>query len=180
MELIRYLWNTGNTGNTGEYREYQGENQAVEMKSLFFLFCALALGFSLVCWAQDATVPAKPNPQQAAKPAAPKGSVVIGCLSGPDPDGKFELRSMSHRTGLEVVGPDGLKEDAGSKVKLTGSWEPIPELQGKPGVETRRFKVTEVEVLAAKCTAPIEQTPVSKQKQQQQQQKKKAPAPSNP
>jgi len=155
---------------------------------IYALTFVLASGVS--CVAQDAAAPSPGataakdnNATQAAKPAA-KGSTVIGCLRGPDTDGKFELRSMEHRTGLEVVGPDDLKDDSGSKVKLTGSWEPIPELQGKKGVETRRFKVTDVEVLAAKCTTPIEHTPLSKQKQQQQEQKKKqagaAAAPNQP
>src|SRR5271165_2562587 len=56
---------------------------------------------------------------QATKPAEPKGgTTLIGCLSGPDSDGKFTLRSMSHRTGVEVFGPGNLKDDSGSKVKL--------------------------------------------------------------
>src|SRR5208283_3037465 len=110
---------------------------------------------------------------QATKPAEPKGTTLIGCLSGPDPDGKFALRSMSHRTGVEVFGLDDLKNDAGSKVKLTGSWKPLdqPVVKGK---ESRKFQATDIEVLAQKCEAPSETTAVSKAKQQKQQQKQKA------
>jgi hypothetical protein len=112
---------------------------------------------------------------QATKPAEPKGTTLIGCLSGPDTDGKFTLRSMSHRTGVEVFGPENLKDDSGSKVKLTGSWKPSdqPAVKGK---EARKFQATDIEVLAQKCEAPSEKTPVSKEKQQKQQQKQKSSA----
>ena len=116
---------------------------------------------------------------QSPKPAEEKGgTTLIGCLSGPDSDGKFTLRSMSHRTGVEVFGPKNLRDDAGSKVKLTGSWKPgeQPAVKGK---ESRTFQATDIEVLAQKCEVPSEKTPVSKgkqQKQQQQQQKQKAEA----
>ena len=105
---------------------------------------------------------------QAAKPAEHKDSTnIIGCLSGPDTNGKYTLRSMSYRTGIEVFGPVDLKTDSGDKVKLTGSWKPgdQPPIKGK---ETRKFRVSEVEVVAQKCEAPSETTPLSKKKQQQQ------------
>ena len=45
------------------------------------------------------------KPDQTAKSAEPQGhSTLIGCLSGPDVSGKYLLRSMEHRTGVEVVG----------------------------------------------------------------------------
>ncbi len=105
---------------------------------------------------------------QSTKPAEGKGgTTLIGCLSGPDSDGKFTLRSMSHRTGVEVFGPDNLKDDSGSKVKLTGSWKPgeQPAVKGK---ESRTFQATDIEVMAQKCEVPSEKTPVSKGKQQKQ------------
>ncbi len=105
---------------------------------------------------------------QITKPAASKGSTLIGCLTGTD--GKYMVRSMAHRTGVEVVGPEELKKDVGGKVKLTGDWQPLP---GPPptekGAETRRFQVTAVELLAQKCSMPAETNPVSKQKQRQKQ-----------
>lgn len=111
---------------------------------------------------------------QAAKSTEPKGgTVLIGCLTGPDGDGKFTLRSMSHRTGVEVFGPENLKDDSGSKVKLTGSWKPSDQPTAK-GKESRKFQATEIEVMAEKCEEPSEKTPVSKAKQQKQQQKQKS------
>ncbi len=113
---------------------------------------------------------------QATKPGELKsGTTLIGCLSGPDSNGKLTLRSMSHRTGVEVFGPIDLKDDSGSKVKLTGSWKPSdqPTVKGK---EALKFQATEIEVLAQKCEAPSEKTPVGKEKQQKQQQQQKQKA----
>lgn len=117
---------------------------------------------------------------QITKPAGAKSSTLIGCLVGPDKDGKFTVRNMAHRFGVQVVGPNDLQNDSGSKVKLTGQWQPLPQLQEpvaapqpgdkQPGdkktVETHRFQATDVEVLAQKCTPPTETTPVSKNKAQ--------------
>jgi len=110
-------------------------------------------------------------------PPGAKGSTLVGCLSGPDKDGKYTLRSMNHRTGVSVLGPDDLKNDSGAKVKLTGKWEapepaPPTTTQGskaaqdksKAPVEMRRFQVTDVEVVAKTCTVPTEVTPQSKNK----------------
>src|SRR5271157_5700199 len=130
---------------------------------------SLALAISLPAPAQvpaatpQNTAPATnaPQPQSgaaAAEPAGSKGSTLIGCLSGPDKDGKYVLRSMQHRTGVQVLGPVDLKDDSGSKVKLTGSW--VAGDQPQPGKESRRFQVSEVEVMAAKCEAPAETTAV--------------------
>ena len=117
---------------------------------------------------------------QAAKPAGAKSSTLIGCLSGPDPDGKYTLRSMSHRTGVQVLGSEDLKTDSGSKVKLTGSWVPGDQpAESTKGKESRKFQATDIEVLAEKCEAPSVRTPVSKQKQQKEQQKQKSNASGN-
>jgi hypothetical protein len=116
---------------------------------------------------------------QSAKPAGEKGgTTLIGCLSGPDSDGKFTLHSMSHRTGVEVFGPENLKDDSGNKVKLTGSWKP-GEQPAAEGKESRIFQATDIEVMAQKCEVPSEKTPVSKGKQQKQQQKQKSDANAN-
>ena len=104
---------------------------------------------------------------QVTKPAGAKSTTLIGCLSGPNEDGKYMLTSMQHRTGVQVLGPDDLKKDSGSKVKLTGSWEPGTQQPHATGKEARRFQITGVEVLAQHCTPPVEQTPVSKKKQRQ-------------
>ena len=115
---------------------------------------------------------------QITKPAGAQATTVIGCLSGPDKDGKYELRSMQHRTGVQVLGPDDLKNDSGSKVKLTGAWEASPQQPPQTKAkEERRFQVTAIAVLSPHCTAPGATTPVSKAKQQQrkQQQQQKQP-----
>ncbi len=108
---------------------------------------------------------------QITKPAQAKGSTVIGCLSGPDKDGKFILRNMNHRSGVQVLGPDDLRNDSGSKVKLTGQWQPVAtppqtSVADKKPAEMPRFQMTDIEVLATTCQAPTDTTPVSKNKRQ--------------
>ncbi|MFI5116811.1 MAG: hypothetical protein ACHP8B_08940 [Terriglobales bacterium] len=111
---------------------------------------------------------------QVTKPAGAKGTTLIGCLSGPNADGRYVLTSMQHRTGVQVLGPDDLKNDSGSKVKLTGAWEASPEqLRQTKAKEARRFQVTAIAVLSPHCTAPSTTTPVSKAKQQERQQQQK-------
>ena len=160
------------------------------MKSFLYLL-TLAAVVSIPALAQTpATTPQKPPPgntsaeqqtnaasatkdnsgisgDQITKPAGAQATTVIGCLSGPDKDGKYELRSMQHRTGVQVLGPDDLKNDSGSKVKLTGSWETL--LQQQPltkAKEARRFQATAIVVLSPHCIPPSEKTPISKAKQQ--------------
>ena len=116
---------------------------------------------------------------QITQPPGVKGSTLIGCLIGPDKDGRFMVRNMTHRMGVQVVGPNDLKSDSGSKVKLTGQWQPLPpdqqpvappssgkSQQPEKKPETHRFQATDVEVLDQKCTPPSETTPVSKNKTQ--------------
>jgi hypothetical protein len=148
-------------------------------------FASAVLLASLLALAQEPTTPPPPgntplqheknaaqankdtsatSGDQITKPAAAKGSTLIGCLSAPDKDGKIVLRNMSNRTGVEILGPSDLKDDAGSKVKLTGQWQPAQsQAQDKNATEMRRFQVTDVEVVAAKCKPPSETTPVSKE-----------------
>jgi hypothetical protein len=102
---------------------------------------------------------------QITTPPAAKGSTLIGCLAGPDKEGKFVLRNMNNRTGVQILGPDNLKNDSGSKVKLTGQWQPAQSpAQDKNTTEMRRFQVTDVEVVAQTCHPPSVTTPVSKEK----------------
>jgi len=156
----------------------------------------LVLAFSLAAFAQDpAIAPVRPLPvnpptkqqgnaasatqdtsatsgDQITTPPGAKGSTLIGCLVGPDKGGQYMVRNMAHRTGVQVVGPDDLKNDSGSKVKLTGQWQPLPPDQVRASqdatrkAETHRFQATDVEVLAQKCKPPDETTPVSKNKPQ--------------
>ena len=96
-------------------------------------------------------------------------STLIGCLAGPNADDHYTLTSMQHRMGVEVAGGDELKTATGAKVKLTGSWEALPNSDGK---DSRRFVATAVSVLAERCQAPSPTTPVSKKKAQEQTQPK--------
>jgi hypothetical protein len=174
------------------------------MKS-FLCLLTIAAAISVSAWSQEpATAPAASPPSsnnpaeqqnnaasatqdnsgisgdQVTKPAGAKGTTLIGCLNGPNPEGKFVLTSMQHRTGVEVLGPDDLKNDLGTKVKLTGAWEASPQQQLQANAKeqklTRRFQVTAVEVLSQHCSVPSEKTPVSKEKQRQReaQQQQKA------
>jgi hypothetical protein len=113
-----------------------------------------------VCMAALATGCAAQSPGTSSS----KSATLIGCLAGPDADDHYTLTSMQHRMGVQVVGDDELKNGAGAKVKLTGSWEALPGAEGKSGDATRQFKATAVSVMEEKCTAPIGTTPVSKKK----------------
>jgi hypothetical protein len=146
----------------------------------FLQALALASIINVQVFAQttDIATPAA-KPDQAAKPAEPEGhTTLIGCLSGPDASGKYTLRSMEHRTGVEVAGSDDLKKGSGEKVKLTGSWKPGDKPAAK-GKESRKFQASEVEVMSETCQIPSEKTPVSKQKQAKQQQKQKSSTPAS-
>ena len=131
-------------------------------RCLVIAVCASAL--SLPSLAQDTVASDKPT----TPPPAAKGTTLIGCLAGPDADDHYTLTNMQHRLGVDVVGSEDLAKGAGAKVKLTGSWEPLPGFVAKKGDESRRFKASEVSVLEEKCQAPSPTTPVSKKKQAQQ------------
>ncbi len=132
-----------------------------------FLVIAVCAGaLSLPSLAQDTAATDKP----ATPPPPAKGTTLIGCLAGPDADDRYTLTNMQHRLGVEVVGGDDLLKGAGAKVKLTGSWEPLPGVVAKKGDESRRFKATEVSVMEEKCQAPSPTTPVSKKKQAEKKQ----------
>jgi hypothetical protein len=112
---------------------------------------ALALPFILSAAVQE----------PATAPSRAKTSTLIGCLSGPNSEGNYTLRSMTYRRGVEVLGPDDLKADSGAKVELTGSWVAGEKANGR---QSRVFRVTMARLLAAECTPPAETTPISKQK----------------
>jgi len=154
--------------------------QGRRIQPLFMRFCSTAVVLMILCavsaWAQSQAKPAGGSaPDQAAKPAEPQGhTTLIGCLSGPDVNGKFTLHSMSHRTGVEVFGAEDLKNASGGKVQLTGLWKPPDDPGGTNGVKKeRKFQASTVEVLSEKCESPSEKTPVSKQKQAKEPQKQK-------
>ena len=101
---------------------------------------------------------------QVTKPAGARSSTLIGCLSRPDTNDRFLLTSMQHRTGVELLGPDDLKNAIGDKVKLTGTWQPASEQTAEhpAGKSARRFQVTQVEVLSQQCQTPSPTSPSKK------------------
>lgn len=101
---------------------------------------------------------------QVTRPAGAKGLTLIGCLSGPDTNGRYILTSMQHRTGVELFGPDELKNARGDKVKLTGTWlaAPSPPVQQTERKPARPFQVTQIEVLSQQCQAPSPTSPGKK------------------
>jgi hypothetical protein len=104
---------------------------------------------------------------QVTKPAGAKSTSVIGCLSRPNPSGNFVLNSMQYRSGVEVFGPEDLKDANGRKVKLTGNWVTENKSDEAGNRTIRRFQTTSFEVMADDCPPPAEATPISKKKQQQ-------------
>jgi hypothetical protein len=49
-----------------------------------------------------------------------KAASITGCLSGPNDEGAYVLKTKTH--SVEVGGTDELKKHVGHEVKLTGSW----------------------------------------------------------
>lgn len=117
---------------------------------------------------------------QVTRPSGAKTTSVIGCLAGPDTDGKYTLSSMQYRSGVEVLGPTNLGSAAGQKVKLSGNWAASSGATDGDTKQARRFQATSFDVLAEKCPPPAETTPISKKKQKQQKAAAKAGQTSNP
>ena len=95
-----------------------------------------------------------------------KNSTVIGCLEGPEADGRYILKNMQYKTGVDVSGPAALGDATGKKVKLTGEWLKNADTTPAGKAKNRSFKATQAEVLSTACKAPAEKRPVSKRKQQ--------------
>ena len=107
-----------------------------------------------------------------------KPASISGCLSGPNQEGAYMLKTKSH--SVEVGGPDELKNHVGHEVKLTGSWaksgteigenesaekhEAAEKNEGAEkkeagekgeahGGHDRHFKVDKIDHIAASCPA---------------------------
>jgi hypothetical protein len=107
-----------------------------------------------------------------------KQTSLSGCLSGPNEEGAYVLKTKSH--SVEVGGADELKNHVGHEVKLTGSWaksgteigesesaEKHEAAEKHEGAETkqagekgeghggqeRHFKVAKIDHVAASCSA---------------------------
>jgi hypothetical protein len=97
------------------------------------------------------------------------GATLTGCLSGPNSEGVYELKS-GKRT-VEVGGLDELSKHVGHEVKLHGSWaksgseigekenEAAEKNEGKEGKEgkeekgERHFKVASIDHISETCKA---------------------------
>jgi hypothetical protein len=88
------------------------------------------------------------------------GSTVTGCLSGPNGEGVYELKS-GKRT-VEVGGNDELSKHVGHEVKLHGMWEKSGAAIGEKGETSakgskeekgeRHFKVSSIDHIADSCS----------------------------
>jgi len=92
------------------------------------------------------------------------GSTITGCLSGPNSEGVYTLKTAKHE--VEVGGLDDLSKHVGHEVKLHGNWAKKggdigekEETAGKGGKESkeekgeRHFKVSSIEMVSETCTS---------------------------
>ena len=89
------------------------------------------------------------------------GSTLTGCLSGPNSEGVYDLKSG--KKSVEVGGNDELSKHVGHKVKLHGSWAKsgseigekeaagTEKKEGKEEKGERHFKVTSIDHMAETC-----------------------------
>jgi hypothetical protein len=97
---------------------------------------------------------------------ANKQSTVKGCLSGPNSEGAYVLKTAKGRA-FEVGGNDQLKSHVGHEVKLTGNWvksgSEIGENESAEknekseagehhGVAERHFKVADIQHVSETCS----------------------------
>ena len=88
------------------------------------------------------------------------GTTLKGCLSGPNSEGAYELKSG--KKTVEVGGNDELSKHVGHEVKLHGSWsssagvgEKEEKEEAKKGEEKgeKHFKVASIEHVSDTCPA---------------------------
>lgn len=107
--------------------------------------------------------------QSTSKPAGHKkgmgmGSTLTGCLSGPNDEGVYELKSG--KRNVEVGGLDDLSKHVGHQVRLHGMWaksgseigekeasEGSEKKEGKEEKGERHFKVTSIDHMSDTCPA---------------------------
>ena len=143
------------------------------MKKLFACL-TIVFAFALLSAAQNASASgngqAGTTDQATEKKSAPKkgggGAMLTGCLSGPNSEGAYELKSGKKE--VEVGGLDDLSKHVGHKVRLHGAWaksgaeigekenEASEAKEGKEGKEEkgeRHFKVASIDHLSDTCAA---------------------------
>lgn len=139
------------------------------MKKLFACLTVL-LAITFLSAAQTARASsngqAGASDQGAEKKAAPKkgagGAMLTGCLSGPNSEGAYELKSGKKE--VEVGGLDDLSKHVGHKVRLHGAWtktgadigeKESAESKGKEEKGERHFKVASIDHLSDTCPAAM-------------------------
>lgn len=144
------------------------------------LFACLTIVFAIAFLSAAQTARAAGNGQAGGtdqateKKAAPKkgagGAMLTGCLSGPNSEGAYELKSGKKE--VEVGGLDDLSKHVGHKVRLHGAWaksgSEIGEKEGNEAAEKkegkeekgekgekgeRHFKVASIDHLSDTCPA---------------------------
>ncbi len=138
------------------------------MKKVFAIF-TMAFAFTLLSAAQAGSASggaqASAGDQATQKKASPKkgaaGSATLtGCLSGPNDEGVYELKSG--KKDVEVGGLDDLSKHVGHKVRLHGSWtkngsdigeKESSESKGKEEKGERHFKVASIDHVSDTCPA---------------------------
>src|SRR5690348_11082600 len=147
-------------------------------ESMKKLFACLTILFAIT-FLSAAAASASGNGQAGAgdqateKKAAPRkgagGAMLTGCLSGPNDEGVYELKSGKKE--VEVGGLDDLSKHVGHKVRLHGAWaksgsaigekenagsEAKEGKEGKEGKEEkgeRHFKVASIDHISDTCAA---------------------------
>lgn len=134
------------------------------------LFACLTILFAATFLSAAQTAAASSNGQAGAtdqaieKKAAPKkgagGATLTGCLSGPNDEGVYELKSGKKE--VEVGGLDDLSKHVGHQVRLHGAWtkngadigeKESAESKEKEEKGERHFKVASIDHLKDSCAA---------------------------
>lgn len=124
------------------------------------------MSFGVGAFAQDQSGTSSSSQSQSGTMSSSHPSVT-GCLSGPNDEGAYVLKSNKGRS-FEVGGNDQLKQHVGHTVRLTGSWvksgseigenesaEKSEKGEGAEhrGVEERHFKVADIQHISDSCSS---------------------------
>jgi hypothetical protein len=138
------------------------------MKKMFAIFI-MVFAFTLLSAAQAGSASGSSqtgaSDQGTQKKASPKkgamgGATLTGCLSGPNDEGAYELKSGKKE--VEVGGLDDLSKHVGHKVRLHGSWtkngadigeKESSESKSKEEKGERHFKVASIDHISDTCPA---------------------------
>ena len=105
----------------------------------------------------------KTGEHAAHKKGAGGAATITGCLSGPNAEGVYELKSGKHTA--EVGGLEDLSKHVGHEVKLHGAWaksgseigekenEAAEKKEGKEEKGERHFKVASIDHVSDTCKA---------------------------